>query len=78
MAGYKNSGKKKGATSCVAIELKRVQELINPNAEIIVSRKWAEALGLTGGRNIKMKQDTATNMSKPIPTEEKQMDSIEF
>ena len=78
MAGNRNSGKKKGSTSFIAIELSRVQELIQPSAEIIVSRKWAEALGLKGGRDLKMKQNTATEMSKPIPTEEKQMDSIDF
>jgi len=78
MAGNKNSGKKKGATSFIAIELSRVQELIQPSAEIVVSRKWAEALGLSGGRDIKMKQNTATSMSKPLPIEEKQMDAIEF
>ena len=78
MAGNKNSGKKKGATSFIAIELSRVQELIQPSAEIIVSRKWAETLGLTGGRNIKMKQNTAISMSKPLLTEEKYMDTIEF
>ncbi len=78
MAGNKNSGKKKGATSFVAIELSRIQELMNPNAEVVVSRKWAEALGLTGGRDLKIKQNTADSMAKPIPTEEKTMDAIDF
>jgi len=43
MAGNKNSGKKKGATSFIAIPLCKVAEVVMPNAEIIVSRKWAEA-----------------------------------
>ena len=78
MAGNKNSGKKKGATSFVAIELSRIQELMNPNAEVVVSRKWAAALGLTGGRALKLKQNTHDQMAKPIPTEEKSMDAIDF
>ena len=78
MAGNKNSGKKKGSTSFIAIELSRIQELIQPTAEIVVSRKWAEALGLTGGRDLKMRQNTADSMAKPLPTEEKTMDAIDF
>jgi hypothetical protein len=78
MAGNKNSGKKKGSTSFIAIELSRIQELIQPNTEVVVSRKWAEALGLTGGRDLKMRQNTADSMAKPLPTEEKTMDTINF
>ena len=78
MAGNKNSGKKKGATSFVAIELSRIQELMNPNAEVVVSRKWAEARGLTGGRDLKLKQNTHGEMANPVPTEEKTMDAIDF
>jgi hypothetical protein len=78
MAGNKNSGKKKGATSFVAIELSRIQELMNPNAEVVVSRKWAEALGLTGGRDLKLRQNTHDQMASPTPVEEKNMDAIDF
>ena len=78
MAGNKNSGKKKGSTSFVAVELSRIQELMNPSAEVVVSRKWAEALGLTGGRDLKMKQNTADSMANPTPIEEKSMDAIDF
>ena len=78
MAGNKNSGKKKGSTSFIAIGLSRIQELIQPNTEVVVPRKWAEALGLTGGRDLKMRQNTADSMAKPLPTEEKTMDTINF
>lgn len=79
MAGNKNSGKKKGATSFIAVELRLVQEKITPNAEIIVSRKWAEAVGLSkDGRKIAMKQNTAESMSKPMNVDEKEMDAIDF
>lgn len=78
MAGNKNSGKRKGATSFVAVELARIIEVINPNAEVVVSRKWAETLGLTGTRSLRMKQGTAESMAAPLPTEEKQMEAIDF
>lgn len=79
MAGNKNSGKKKGATSFLAVELRLIQEKVTPNAEIIVSRKWAEAVGLSkDGRKLAMKQNTAESMSRPINIEEKEMDAINF
>jgi hypothetical protein len=44
-----------------------------------VSRKWAEAVGLSkDGRKLAMKQNTAESMSRPINIEEKEMDAINF
>ena len=41
-------GKTKGATSFVTISLDTLNHVLKPTASVMVSRKFAEALGLTG------------------------------
>lgn len=42
--------KTKGATSHIDVLLSDLMENLAPNANVRVSRRWAEALGLTGVR----------------------------
>tara|TARA_R110002020_G_scaffold96411_2_gene230895 strand:- start:81 stop:341 length:261 start_codon:yes stop_codon:yes gene_type:complete len=41
-------GKTKGATSFVTISLDQLNHVLKPTASVMVSRKFAEALGLVG------------------------------
>tara|TARA_R110002020_G_C15685758_1_gene719317 strand:- start:22 stop:273 length:252 start_codon:yes stop_codon:yes gene_type:complete len=41
-------GKTKGATSFVTISLDTLNQVLRPTAPVMVSRKFAEALGLSG------------------------------
>ena len=41
-------GKTKGATSFVTISLATLNQVLRPTAPVMVSRKFVEALGLTG------------------------------
>ena len=41
-------GKTKGATSCVSIPLGTLNAVLRPEATVLVSRRYAETLGLSG------------------------------
>lgn len=41
-------GKTKGATSFITVSLDQLNHVLKPTAPVMVSRKFAEALGLTG------------------------------
>tara|TARA_B100000614_G_scaffold254262_1_gene269403 strand:+ start:1821 stop:2054 length:234 start_codon:yes stop_codon:yes gene_type:complete len=43
-------GKTKGSTSFVTISLDTLNTILKPTAPVMVSRKFAEALGLTGNK----------------------------
>ena len=43
-------GKTKGATSFVTISLATLNHVLKPTAPVMVSRKFTEALGLTGNK----------------------------
>jgi hypothetical protein len=43
-------GKTKGATSFVTISLNALNEVLKPTASVMVSRKFVEALGLSGNK----------------------------
>lgn len=42
-----NSGRKKGATSCIRVALKELQNLLSDNATVMVNKRWAEQVGVT-------------------------------
>ena len=46
----KGRGKTKGATSFVTISLNALNEVLKPTASVMVSRKFVEALGLSGSK----------------------------
>ncbi len=41
-----NSGRKKGATSCIRVSLKELLALLSPNATVMVNKRWAEQVGV--------------------------------
>ena len=42
------SGRKKGSVSFVQLSLEQLNEMLGPKATVLVSRKWAETVGLQG------------------------------
>ena len=54
-------GKTKGATSFMVVTLDKLNHVLKPNANVMVSRKFAEALGLEGTQTRSTKQDIAAN-----------------
>ena len=48
--GSRTSGKTKGAGSFLSVKLADLNELLRPEATVIVSRKFAEALSMSGDR----------------------------
>tara|TARA_B100000131_G_scaffold124469_1_gene121592 strand:+ start:704 stop:937 length:234 start_codon:yes stop_codon:yes gene_type:complete len=43
-------GKKKGATSFVSVSLETLNTILRPEANVLVSRRFAETLGIEGDR----------------------------
>ncbi len=41
-----NSGRKKGATSCIRVSLKELNDLLSNNATVMVNKRWAEQVGV--------------------------------
>ena len=41
-----NSGRKKGATSCVRVSLKELNSLLTKDATVMVNKRWAEQVGV--------------------------------
>tara|TARA_R110002110_G_scaffold49530_1_gene147034 strand:+ start:337 stop:657 length:321 start_codon:yes stop_codon:yes gene_type:complete len=41
-----NSGRKKGATSCIRVSLQEIIGLLNKDATIMVNKRWAEQVGV--------------------------------
>lgn len=42
-----NSGRKKGATSCIRVSLKELNSLLSDNATVLVNKRWAEQVGVS-------------------------------
>ena len=61
-------GKTKGATSFIVVSLDQLNNVLKPNANVMVSRKFAEALGLEGTQTTSTKQDIVAN-SKTVEVE---------
>lgn len=41
-----NSGRKKGATSCIRVSLKELNSLLANDATVMVNKRWAEQVGV--------------------------------
>ncbi len=41
-----NSGRKKGATSCIRVSLKELMGLLSKDATVMVNKRWAEQVGV--------------------------------
>ena len=41
-----NSGRKKGATSCIRVSLKELRALLSDDATVMVNKRWAEQVGV--------------------------------
>jgi len=41
-----NSGRKKGATSCIRVSLKELNNLLSGDATVMVNKRWAEQVGV--------------------------------
>ena len=54
-------GKTKGATSFIIVTLDQLNNVLKPNANVMVSRKFAEALALEGTRTTSTKKDIIAN-----------------
>jgi len=42
------SGRKKGSVSFTQVSLEELNDMLGPKATILISRKWAETIGLAG------------------------------
>lgn len=42
------SGRKKGSFSFTSVPLAQLNEMLGPKASVVISRKWAETVGLQG------------------------------
>ena len=42
-----NSGRKKGATTCIRVSLKELNSLLSDNATVLVNKRWAEQVGVS-------------------------------
>ena len=41
-----NSGRKKGATSCIRVTLQQLMSLLSKDATVMVNKRWAEQVGV--------------------------------
>ena len=41
-----NSGRKKGATSCIRVSLQELMTLLSKDATVMVNKRWAEQVGV--------------------------------
>ena len=41
-----NSGRKKGATSCIRVSLRELNSLLSNDATVMVNKRWAEQVGV--------------------------------
>jgi len=41
-----NSGRKKGATSCIRVSLQELMSLLSKDATVMVNKRWAEQVGV--------------------------------
>jgi|TARA_B100000085_G_scaffold285658_1_gene322872 hypothetical protein len=42
-----NSGRKKGATSCIRVSLTQLTALLSDKATVLVNKRWAEQVGVS-------------------------------
>ena len=78
MAGTSKSGKTKGATSFMRVELAELNRCLKPEASVIVNRRYVEALNLeaesfsTNTKNLK--QVVSNSVEAPIEVEKSKID----
>ena len=65
----KGSGRTKGATSLIEVNLRELNRVLREDAIVMVGRKFAEALGLEAGRRI---VSNYANLSAVAPVEVKE------
>ena len=78
MAGTSKSGKTKGATSYMRVDLAELNRCLKPEASVIVNRRYVEALNLeaesfsTNTKNLK--QVVSNSVEAPIEVEKSKID----
>ena len=78
MAGTSKSGKTKGATSFMRVDLAELNRCLKPVASVIVNRRYVEALNLeaesfsTNTKNLK--QVVSNSVEAPIEVEKSKID----
>lgn len=78
MAGTSKSGKTKGATSFMRVDLAELNRCLKPEASVIVNRRYVEALNLeaesfsTNTKNLK--QVVTNSVEAPIEVEKAKVD----
>lgn len=78
MAGTSKSGKTKGATSFMRVDLAELNRCLKPEASVIVNRRYVEALNLeaesfsTNTKNLK--QVVSNSVEAPIEVEKSKID----
>ena len=81
MAGTSKSGKTKGATSFMRVDLAELNRCLKPEASVIVNRRYVEALNLeaesfsTNTKNLK--QVVSNSVEAPIEVEKSKIDAQE-
>ena len=64
------SGRKKGSYSFLQVKLSDLNETLKDSATVLVSRKWAEQIGLTGNVFVANAQAMETATGKPTVNSE--------
>ena len=62
-------GKTKGATSFLTVSLRELNTVLRPEASVIISRRYAETLGLKGVVEKRNDKETIDSHAKPIEFE---------
>jgi hypothetical protein len=60
------SGRKKGSYSFLQVPLSALNETLKDSATVIVSRKWAEQIGVTGQTFVANSQTLEKVTNKPV------------
>ena len=67
------SGRKKGSVSFTQVTLEQLNDMLGSKATILVSRKWAETIGLAGQAITATPQNINVSAGvEPTPKKEKQ------
>ena len=72
----KGSGKTKGAGSFVTISLGELNNILKGNAQVIVSRRFAETLSLEG-EAFKATTDNIKSLGVQVSVQETQLETVE-
>ena len=64
------SGRKKGSVSFSQVTLEQLNDILGPKATVLISRKWAETVGITGQMVTATPQNINTAAGKPAKKKE--------